>query len=614
MGSVSAPGEWKGFARPDVRASFDADGCQLLRHGLELAPYDGHVGEWLRRWAAEAPDRVAIGEWDAAGRPCTLTYGALRERCDRVARALLSRNFARGQSVALLAEKSLAQAVLTLAAMQCGITVCPVSPAYSLLPEASGRLQFCLRTIAPALVLVDGGEVFANAVSLLSDDVEVVFERTAPPNRPDATPFADLLRHQPDAEVEAAFDAVDADAPAKVLFTSGSTGHPKPVINTQRMMCSNACAQAQVFPFLERHPPVVVDWQPWHHCGGGSHNFHAVLRNGGSYYIDRGKPTGSAAFQPTLDALRQISPTLHFNVPFGYHRLALHLAQDAGLRRTFFARLNCMVVSGAAMPASLWSELDRLSSSERGPSVPIVSSYGMTEMAPLHTSMHWPGGHADMIGLPIPGSVVKLVPVAGKLELRAKGPNVTPGYYGAPALTESAFDEGGWYRSGDAVCLVDPARPELGLRLEGRLTEQFKLQTGTWVRVGDLRTAVVSATSPLLSDVLITGEGRTEVGVLAILDLTSCRGLFGMQGATLSELAGVAVLRQQLRDRLGAFNAQNPASSRRIARALLIDDVPTLATGETTDKGHINQKLALQRRARLVEQLFDDCDADVLRL
>ena len=601
------------FAQPVARTSRDADGSLLIRHGLELEPYDRQVGDWVRRGAVQFPRRVALGQWDLAGGLHTLDYAQLKDRCDRVAQFLLDAGLSPDRPIAILSEKSLCSAVLTLAGMQIGIPVCPISPAYALRPEARGRLVACIRRIPPGLVLVDDGKLFADAIGLLPPDVRVVYETKPPPNRPDALAFADLLLAVAGPGVDAAFQAVDVDAPAKILFTSGSTGEPKAAINTHRMMCSNTRAQTQIFPFLQAHPPVVVDWQPWHHCGGSSHNFHSVLGNGGSYYMDRGKPTSEAAFLPTLHALRQVSPTLHFNVPLGYDRLAFHLARDASLRQNFFARLDCIVYSGAAMPTPLWDELERLGRAERGTRVPMVSSYGMTEMAPLHTSLHWHEGRPGMIGLPIPGSTVKLVAADDKLELRAKGPNITPGYFRCPALTADAFDEQGWYKSGDAVRLVDPQRPELGLQLQGRLTDQFKLQSGTWVRVGDLRTAVVGASAPLLADVLIAGEGRTELGVLAVPHLTACRAHFSLPDATWSDMVILPQLREALRQRLAAFNAANSASSQRIARVLLIDDVPSLAAGETTDKGHINQKLAVLRRGALVERLFDDNDAQVIQ-
>ncbi len=583
------------FARPAARMERAADGALVLRHALDLGRYDRQVGDWLRRGAAAAPGRVCLAAWDGDGRLRTVSYAETRAACDRLSQALLDRGLGQARPVAILTEKSIPHALLTLAAMQVGIPVSAISPAYSRLAEARSRLDACLAVLRPGLLLVDGAGAWPGAEAVTEQGLDAIGREAR--------------------DVDAAFDAVDPDAPAKILFTSGSTGEPKAVVNTHRMMCSNAAAQAQLFPFLRHRPPVVVDWQPWHHCGGSSHNFHAALANGGSYYIDHGKPTNAAAFAPTLHALRSVSPTLHFNVPLGYDRLASHLERDPALAASFFAELDCMVYSAAAMPPPLWAELERLSEAARGSRVPMVSSYGMTEMAPLHTSLHWHEGAPGLIGLPIPGSAVKLVPVdGGKLELRAKGPNITPGYFRAPALTEAAFDEEGWYRSGDAVRMVDPADPARGLAFDGRLTDQFKLLSGTWVPLGELRTAIVAACAPVVDDVLVVGEGRPEVGVLVIPKLEACRALSGCPGLTLAEAVALPALAARLRAGLAAHNAANPASSRRIGRAMAIDDVPSLAAGETTDKGHINQALAVRRRARLVARLYDDAEPAMLRL
>lgn len=590
------------FAAPEVRIRQDADGATVLRHGLDLAPYDPQIGCWVRRWAEAAPDRVALAEWDNSGELRALTYAQVRRAIDRLSQALLDRGLGADRPVALLSEKSVPHALLTLAALQVGVPISPISPAYSLRAEARGRLRFCLEVVRPGLILVEDREAFAAALDLAPSDAFVLTD-------------AEVAGFGVDpVSVDQAFAAVDPDAPAKILFTSGSTGDPKPVINTHRMMCSNAQAQAQLFPFLTARPPVVVDWQPWHHCGGGNHNYHAALRNGGSYYIDRGKPTTAEAFAPTLRALSEISPTLHFNVPLGYERLTFHLERDPELAKSFFAELDCIVYSAASMPGSLWDRLEALSARYRGAGVPMVSSYGMTEMAPLHTSLHWHEGAPGMIGLPIPGSEIKLVPVEGRLELRAKGPNLTPGYHKSPELTQAAFDEEGWYRSGDAVRFADPEKPERGLLFEGRLTDQFKLLSGAWVQLNRVRTDVLAATAPFVEDVLVAGEGRYELGVLVIANLPACRVMLHDPDLTLDALCLDRTFREKLCAGLLAYNRANPASSRRIARALPITDIPSLGKGETTDKGHINQSLALRNRAALVERLYATDDPDVMVL
>jgi len=590
------------FAAPTVRIRQEADGTTVVRHGLDLAPYDPQIGCWVRRWAATTPDRVALAEWSAAGTLRTLSYAQLRRAVDRLSQALLDRGLGAERPIALLSEKSVAYALMTLAALQIGVPISPISPAYSLRAEARGRLRYCLDVVRPGLILVEDRAAYADALALASPDAEVLTDDELEGIGVDPV------------SVDPAFASVDPDAVAKILFTSGSTGDPKPVINTHRMMCSNAQAQAQLFPFLTARSPVVVDWQPWHHCGGGNHNYHAALRNGGSYYIDRGKPTTAEAFAPTLRALSTISPTLHFNVPLGYERLTFHLERDPALAQSFFAELDCIVYSAASMPGSLWDRLETLSARHRGAGVPMVSSYGMTEMAPLHTSLHWHEGSPGMIGLPIPGSEVKLVPVDGKLELRAKGPNLTPGYYQSPDLTQAAFDEHGWYRSGDAVRFADPQDPARGLMFEGRLTDQFKLLSGSWVQLNRVRTDVLAATAPFVEDVLVTGEGRYELGLLVIANLPACRVMLQRPDLTLEALCADPLFREKLRAGLETYNLANPATSRRIARALAIVDIPSLGKGETTDKGHVNQSLALRNRAALVDRLYAADDPDVLVL
>lgn len=600
------------FAPASASVEHRPDGSIVLRHGLAPVAYDRQVGDWLRRWSESAPDRLFLGAWGPDGSFSSLTYGEARRACDRLSQALLDRDLGAERPIALLSEKSLSHALLTLAALQVGIPVVPISPTYALRKEAHGRLAACLAVATPGLVFVEDGEAFANAICMLAPDVEIAFGSRAPVRR-DATSIESLLQTPAGEAVNRAFDAVDPDAPAKILFTSGSTGSPKAAINTHRMMCSNAAAQSQLYPFLKERPPVIVDWQPWHHCGGSSFNFHAALSNGGSYFIDSGKPTTPAAFAPTLLALLEVAPTVHFNVPQGYEMLAFHLERDQPLRRRFFSQLDCMFYSAAGMPLDLWQRLERLAESVGGTPVPMVSSYGMTEMAPMHTSLHWPEKSPGLIGLPIPGSEVKLVPSHGRFELRARGPNVTPGYFRDPALTAAAFDEEGWYLSGDAVYFADSHDPSRGLIFAGRLSEEFKLATGTFVPVGALRTAII-ASSPFIADALIVGEGRGDLGALLILDLQQGRERLADPTLTLERMQLRPQVREDIRTGLARHNTENPTSSRRIAFALPIVDLPSLEKGETTDKGYINQRLAVARRSHLVDALYDPDNPDVIRL
>jgi feruloyl-CoA synthase len=601
---MSAPFAPTRFAAPDITRVVRPDGSILLESALPLGEYDRQVGNWLRRWAVAAPDRLFLVQRGPDGDWKRVSYRQASQECDAISQSLLNRGLSAERPVMILSEKSIAHALLSIGAMQVGIPVVPVSPAYSLRPEAQARLVSCLSQTTPGLILVEDGLKFDNALSLVPENIEIVHVNCAP-SRHESTAFSALLAVRPTDAVEKAFAAVDPDAPAKILFTSGSTGQPKPAINTHRMMCSNVVAEAQLFPFLTDRPPVVVDWQPWHHCGGGSFNFHSAFANGGTYVFDLGKPLPDQ-FGPTLANLREISPTIHFNVPQGYDLLCYHLERDEQLRDTFFRDLDCLVYSGALMPASLWRKLEDLAVAARGVRIPMVSAYGMTETGPLHTIVHWPADRAGLIGCPIPGATVKLVPNQGKFELRAKGPNIAPGYFRAPQLSQNAFDSEGYFLTGDAVRAVDEEDPNKGLAFDGRLVEEFKLVSGTWVPSGALRSEIVSECAPYVQDALVVGEGRAEIGLLLIPNLLACRDAFGLPEITLSELIALPSFTTAVRKGLARYNERNSTSSRRIGRALPIDDVPSLAAGETTDKGYINQKFAIQRRSALVDALFDE--------
>jgi len=605
------------FAAPDIQLDPMGDGRWRMASRVPLDPCDRQVGLWLRRWAERAPDRVMLadrppegGAWRAR------TYAGARAEVDRLSAALLGHGLSPDRPLVILSDKSLRNGLLQLAALQVGIPVSPVSPAYALRPEARGRLRQCLGLLTPGMVYVEDGPPFEPALDLLDAlpggaEVPVVHGDRAP-RRP-AIPYDRLLSGATgDREaVEAAFADVGPDTPGKIMFTSGSTGPPKAAIVTHGNMTSNQAAMGQVYPFLRSAPPVVVDWQPWHHCGGGIYNWHAALAHGGSYYCDLGRPT-PGGIATTVANLQGLHPTVHFNVPIGYDLLMQAFERAPARAADFFRDLRLMVYSAAGMPESLWRRMETVARRAAGRAVPMVSSYGMTEMAPMHTTVHWPIDRAGQIGAPIPGSEVLLVPapdnpggaLEGRFELRGRGPNLSPGYYRQPETTAAALDGEGWFRTGDAVRLVDPAEPGAGLMLEGRLVEEFKLATGTWVSVGDVRTAVVSHAAPIVRDVIVVGENRPELGVLAFLDIEACRELTGESGLSLAEAGRDAVVRAAVTAAIGRYNAAFPASSRRIGRVLLLDHEPSFAAGETTDKGYINQRLARSTRAALVEALY----------
>ena len=430
------------------------------------------------------------------------------------------------------------------------------------------------------------------------------------------TPFSTLMEVRPTPAVDAAFARVGSDTVAKILFTSGSTGQPKGVINTQRMMCANQESAAAAWTFLADHPPVIVDWLPWNHTFGGNHNFNMMLRHGGTLYIDAGKPV-PALIGRTVANLREVSPTVYFNVPRGYAVLLDHLEKDEALQRSFFARLDLLFYAAAALPQTLWDRLERLGTKVRGRKVPFISSWGLTETAPAVTMVHFPIDRPGNIGVPGPGMAVKLAPVGDKLEIRVKGPNVTPGYYKAPDLTAKAFDEEGWLRTGDAVRFADPADPAAGLLFDGRVAENFKLSSGTWVNVGMLRPQVIAAGAPVIEDAVITGHDRDEVGLLIFPSLAGLRSLCPELGADarLEDMLGRPAVRAALAEGLARHNRAAQGSSMRIARALLMTEPPSIDANEITDKGYLNQRAVLTKRAALVERLHAEPPAaDVIAI
>jgi feruloyl-CoA synthase len=580
-----------------------AGGGLVMRSRHELGPYPRCLGELLRHWAGAAPERTFLAERDGEGGWRRVSYGAALDAVERIAGALLARGLGADRPLALLSENGVDHGLLQLAAMQVGIPAVPISPAYSLLAADHAQLRYVLGLVRPGLVYAADGARFAAALRAVPAGAEAVVG-TSPPDGLRATLFDALLEQAPDPGVAARAAAVGPETVAKVLFTSGSTGRPKGVVNTQRMLCSNQQALAQVWPFLEARPPVLVDWLPWSHTFGGNHNFNLVLRNGGTLYVDGGKPA-PGAIETTVENLREVPSTLHFNVPRGYDMLIPHLERDGALADAFFRDLDAIFYAAAALPQHLWEALERLAVAATGERVVMLSAWGSTETAPSATQIHFPVERAGVIGLPGPGTEIKLAPVDGKLELRVKGPNVTPGYWRRPELASELFDEDGFLRTGDAGRLADPEDPSRGILFDGRLAENFKLASGTWVHVGELRLEVIAAGAPIVQDVVVTGHDRREIGLLVFPAPAGCRSLGrGLADAPLPELIRHPEVRARLAAALAAYNAAHPASSRRVGRALLLAEPPALAAGEITDKGYVNQRAVLARRAALVDRLY----------
>jgi len=574
------------------------DGAFTLSHPDPLAPYARCIGEWLERWARETPDATAFAEPAAAGGWITLTWRTLRQRVGSVAQALLDRRLPASRPIVILSDNALDHLVLMLAGMHIGRAVCTVSSGYCRLAQGDfSKIHGILRTLEPALIYASDAAVYGAAVEGCGiDDALVVFSRGAGPSSLD---FAALLAARETAAVMAAFDAITPDTHAKYLLTSGSTGTPKVVINTHRMLCANQQMIAQTLRFLEHDKPVLLDWLPWSHTFGGNHNINMVLRNGGTLYIDDGRPL-PGLIDKTLAHLRDVQPTVYFNVPRGYEMMLPALEADFELARRFFGRLKMVFYAGAGMPEATWRRLEAVAATVRDDPVWFTTSWGSTETSPAITFANWRLDRPGVIGLPMPGATVKFVPNGSKLELRVRGDHIFPGYRGNDAATREAFDDEGYYRIGDAGYLLDDADPHSGIVFNGRVAEDFKLTSGTWVSVGTLRIKVVTALSPLAADVVITGHDRDQIGVL-VFPSEAARQLPADTLAT------------TLRDALRALKAEGGGSSQVPTRALLLSEPPSLAAGEITDKGYLNQRLVLQRRAAEVAALYNDADTRVIR-
>ena len=609
------------FVDPAVILEARPDGSRLFSSALALPGYARCSGEWLERWAAETPDAILIAERGADGEWVKVSYGEARARVYRIASWLLGQKLSPERPVLVLSDNSIEHALLMLACLHVGVPISPVSPGNSLLSKDFAKLRANVDLLRPGVIFADPIERFMpalNAVADLHDGAVVAGGRSQP--QPGTLAFAELEQAGADgtanhAAVLAAFNSLTPDTIAKFLFTSGSVGTPKAVITTQRMMCSNTEAKSVIWPFLNKQKPVIVDWLPWSHVFGGSHNFNKVVRFGGSLYIDDGKPV-PALLPKTVKNLTDVAPTIYFSVPLAYGMLVARLRDDAALRRNFFSRLQIIFYAGAALPQSTWNELERLAVMELGHPVVMLSSWGSTETAPACTDCHFQAVRSGVIGVPIPGTTLKLVPVADKFEARVKGPNLFPGYWKQPELTARAFDEEGFYMIGDAVEFVDPAKPEQGLLFDGRVAEDFKLLSGTWVRVGSLRVAGISALSPVAQDIVITGHDRDEIGFLVFPNLPECRRLGGLpDDAPPDVVLGHPVIKERLREGLVRMKREGGGSSTYPTRVLLMAEAPSAEAGELTDKGYINQRAVLTRRADLVLHLyFDVPDPDVIVL
>jgi len=571
-----------------------------------LGPYSGRVTDRLEFWAQNTPERTFLAQRAKNGEWQKVSYANAFARVRNLAAGLLHHGASTEKPLMILSGNSIEHGLLALAAMYAGIPYAPIAPAYSLAVREFAALTHVWQNFEPGIVFVQEGSLFAPALKSVMRDQIIVVHHGSKPERIPSISFEELESAGPSSAINDANRHVGPDSIAKILYTSGSTGWPKGVITTHRMLCSNQQMLRQVMPCLA-DAPVICDWLPWNHTFGGSHNFGIALENGGTLHIDSGRPTPEL-FGETIRNLREIATTAYFNVPKGYEMLLEHLRADSELRANFFSRLNLLFFAAAGLSQHAWDGLQDIAFEECGEEILVVTGLGATESAPFALSTGIEGSASGRIGLPVPGVEMKLMPVAEKLEARLRGPSITPGFWRRPDLDAIAFDEEGYYRMGDAVRLVDPTDPQKGFLFDGRLNEDFKLSSGTWVRVGSLRQRIIAHFGRILQDVVLAGPDRDYVTAMFFPSLDACRKLCPdlPASAQIDEMVDRAGIRRLFQERLDAFAELNPSNSTRIVRAILLESPPSIEARELTDKGTINQGAVLKNRAAQVEKLYEE--------
>lgn len=549
------------------------------------------IGDWLEYWARETPDNLYLAERGPDGEWIRLTYAEVRAKVGALAQGLLDMGIGPHSPVVCLSDNGMDHALLMLATMHIGRPFSSVSSAYSRLAKEYSKITNIIRTLNPAVVYAADGKVYGNAIrAAVGDGIKVVLTNNAA-EVAGAVSFTQLLQTKETPAVAAAFAQITPQTTAKLLLTSGSTGVPKAVINTYSMLCANQKQIQLTWPFVTQDKPVLVDWLPWSHTFGSNFSFNMILCNGGSYYIDEGRPA-PGLFEKSVRNLQEIKPTMYFNVPRGFDVLVSFLEKDEQFARDFFSNMKAVFYAAAALPQSTWERVENSCRKALGKDVWFTSAWGATETSPLLTIVHWRLNGSGCIGLPVPGTDIKFLPNQGKLEMRVRGPQVFPGYLGMEGKTAKAFDEDGFYKIGDAGVLMDPEDPSKGIGFNGRVVEDFKLLTGTWVSVGTLRVRAVSALAPYAQDVVVTGHDRDEVGLL-VFPSPAAKDLPSQQ------------LHDHIRDALAKLKGDGGGSASTPQRALVLDEPPSLDDGEITDKGYINQRAVLTRRVKDVEALYD---------
>ncbi|HXE17759.1 MAG TPA: feruloyl-CoA synthase [Stellaceae bacterium] len=575
-----------------------------LRSTVKLGDYPVKMTDRLVHFAGLIPDKVLLGQRGPDGEWRTLTYAQTLDRVRRIGEALLKRGLDVERPLAILSPGDLDHAILTLAAMHVGIPVAPVSPPYSLVSTDHGKLKHVLGLLTPGMIFAADGRAYEKAIAAAAPKDAIIVVGANPISG--ATLFEELLATTPTRAVDDAAATVRADDVMKIMFTSGSTGMPKGVIQTQRMFAANQQMQIEMLPVLREQPPVVVDWTPWNHIFAHS-DFGNVLYNGGSYYMDDGRPV-PGQFERTVRNLREIKPNYYYNVPKAYEFLIPHLRADKALRESFFGRVQMMFYAAAGLPQFIWNALDELALETVGERIVMITGLGMTETAPFMLCANWPDGFAGLVGVPAPGIEFKLAPVDRKFEARMKGPSMTPGYWRQPDLTAKLHDEEGFLRTGDAVRLLDERDASKGIVFDGRIAEDFKLLTGTWVSVGPLKTRIVLHFAPYIRDLVMTGADRDELGMLILADTVACRALAPdlPKDAPEAELFRHPAVRARFAELLTELAKEATGSATRVTRAAILEEPPSIDKNELTDKGSLNARVMLDNRKALVEELYAD--------
>jgi feruloyl-CoA synthase len=584
-----------------------SDGVYIIRPDEKLEAYPRVLTERLIEWAEKAPERPLAAKRRAGGQWRYLRYAEALHKVRSIGQAFLDRKLSADRPVAILSDNDLEHLLLMFAGQHVGVPTASIAPAYSLVSTDFAKLRHVMKILQPGLIFVANMEEYRKAIEAAIDpEIEIVFTENPIAGRR-VISFEEIAATPATSAVDNAYAAIQRDDIAKFLFSSGSTGLPKAVINTHRMICSNQQMILQGFRFLAETPPVVLDWMPWNHTAGGNHNTGMTVYNGGTLYIDDGRPT-THGIAETVRNLHEIAPTVYFNMPRGYDLLLGYFREDKQLRENFFSRLKFMFYAGAALSQPLWDGYRKLMMETIGERVLMATGLGATETSPMALQCTWDSERAGAIGVPMPGVEAKVVPHGGKMEIRVKGPNVTPGYWCDPELTRQAFDEEGYYKFGDAVRFVDEHDINKGLLFDGRLAEDFKLSSGTFVNVGPLRNKIIHWFAPYVVDAVISGHDRNFLGVLLVPNLESCRALAEdlRAGASPAEVLGNEAVRAKFTALLEAFAAQATGNSNRVERAILLEEPPSLDRGEITDKGSLNQRVILDHRAALVEEIYDE--------